>query len=257
MSDWDAALYRQFERERTRPAADLLAQVPDLKPRHIVDLGCGPGNSTQLLVRRFPAAEVIGIDRSAAMLTSARERLPGCRFEAGDIATWRSDVAPDLIFANAALQWLPDHSSLLPRLFGQLAPGGVLAVQLPDNRDEPSHAAMREAASENPWAAFIAGTAEARVGILDVAAYDDLLASTACTIDLWRTTYQHRMASAAAIVTWVRSTGLRPFLDALPEGHRPGFLARYETLIEAAYPPRADGKRLLAFPRLFIVAQRQ
>ena len=257
MSDWDAALYRQFERERTRPAADLLAQVPDIRPRHIVDLGCGPGNSTKLLVNRFPDAVVTGIDLSEAMLASARERLPRCRFEAADLATWRPDVAPDLIFANASLHWVSDHASLLPRLLNQLAPGGVLAIQMPDNRDEPSHAAMQQTASEEPWAAFILASTVARPGILAIAASYDLLAPKSRSLDIWRTTYQHPMASAAAIVTWVRSTGLRPYLDALPEDHRPGFLARYETLIEAAYPPRADGRRLLAFPRLFIVAQRR
>lgn len=256
MSEWDAALYRQFERERTRPAADLLDRCPPIQPRHIVDLGCGPGNSTELLVHRFPDAVVTGVDLSADMLAEARARLPECRFESADIARWQPTTAPDLLFANASLQWVADHAALLPRLLDHLVPGGILAVQMPDNRNEPSHAAMREAASEEPWAAFVSGSAAMRVGVLDAAGYYDLLAPKSRTLDLWRTTYQHPMASAAAIVAWVRSTGLRPFLEGLPEAHRPGFLSRYEGLIEAAYPPRADGQRLLAFPRLFIVAQR-
>ena len=227
MSDWDAALYRQFERERTRPAADLLAQCPVLVPRHIVDLGCGPGNSTELLVRRFPDAAVTGVDLSPSMLASARERLQDCRFEAADIATWKPATAPDLIFANAALQWVPDHAALLPRLMGQLAPGGILAIQMPDNRNEPSHAAMRQVASEALGAASFAGTAAAtRLGILGAEEYYDFLAPRSLAVDIWRTTYHHK-----------------------------AFLARYEALIDVNYPPRADGKRLLAFPRLFIIAQ--
>ena len=255
MSDWDAALYRQFERERTRPAADLLAQVPDHGPRIVVDLGCGPGNSTELLARRFPNASVTGIDRSASMLASARERLPGCTFQAQDIATWQPGSAPDLIFANASLQWVPDHTALLPRLVGQLAPGGVLAIQMPDTRNEPTHAAMRTVACDEPWVGLIPkpGTP---VGVLSATAYYDLLARRNEAPDIWRTTYQHPMPSAAAIVTWMRSTGLRPYLEALPEEHRAGFLERYTALIEAAYPPRSDGQRLLAFPRLFIVVRR-
>lgn len=256
MADWDAQLYGQFETERTRPAADLLAQVPLTVARHVVDLGCGPGNSTELLVRRFPGAVVTGIDTSADMLESARERLPGCRFEQADIATWVPERAPDLLFANAALQWVAGHETLLPRLLALLAPGGVLAIQMPDNREEPSHAAMRTAAAEAPWSGFIGQTAASRAKILAGTGYYDLLAPLSATLDLWRTVYQHPMASAGAIVTWVRSTGLRPFLDALPAEQREGFLARYEALIDAAYPARADGKRLLAFPRLFIVARR-
>lgn len=256
MTDWDAGLYRQFECERTRPAADLLAQLPDLRPSRIVDLGCGPGNATELLVQRFPDAAVTGIDLSETMLADARARLSACRFETADIATWQPTVAPDLIFANASLQWVPDHETLLLRLLDHLAPRGVLAIQMPDNRDEPSHAAMRQAASEEPWVTFSAGVATTRTGILSAAGYYDLLASRSRSLDVWRTTYQHAMTSTAAIVTWVRSTGLRPFLDALGEEHHLAFLSHYETMIEAAYPPRADGKRLFAFPRLFIVAQR-
>lgn len=125
MSDWNPALYSRFEDERTRPARELLARVSLSADttRIVHDLGCGPGNSTELLVARFPSATVIGADNSQSMLDSARKRLPTARFELSDIATWQPDTAPDLIYANAALQWVGDHETLLPKLFAMLAPG--------------------------------------------------------------------------------------------------------------------------------------
>lgn len=258
MADWNPALYRRFEDERTRPADELLARVPLAGATHVVDLGCGPGNSTELLVRRFPQAQVTGIDTSEAMLASARERLPGTAFERGDIATWVPAVAPDLIYANAALQWVAGHETLVPRLFSLLAPGGVLAIQMPDNRQEPSHRLMRAVAGEAPWRGPIGDADAVRTELATIAGYYDMLARDAASVDVWHTVYQHVMPSAGSIVDWLRSTGLRPFLDALPDGAlRAGFLAEYERRIAEAYPERSDGKRLLAFPRMFIVAQRR
>lgn len=258
MADWNPALYRQFEDERTRPARELLARVALEHPKRVCDLGCGPGNSTELLIERFPDAEVVGIDNSEAMLASARQRLPGRRFELGDIAAWRPDAPPDLIYANAALQWVGDHEALLPRLFESLAPGGVLAIQMPDNRDEPTHRLMREVAALEPWAGAIGDAAAVRTKIHSLTTYYDLLARIAGTdVDVWRTAYQHPMETPAAIVEWVRSTGLRPFVDPLSAEHRAAFLAEYERRIALAYLPRADRRLLLAFPRLFIVARRR
>lgn len=257
MSDWNPSLYTRFEDERTRPAADLLARVPLATARRVVDLGCGPGNSTELLVERFAGAEVIGIDHSPAMLDAARKRLPGLRFETADIAEWRPSQPPDLLYANAVLQWVGDHPRLLPRLLGALAPGGVLAVQMPDNLGEPSHVAMRETAAEPRFAAHLGSADAVRTRLLPADETYDLLAPQA-EVDLWRTTYHHLMDDAAAIVQWLRATGLRPYLDGLPDAAlREDFVAAYRQRIEAAYPPRADGRRLLAFPRLFFVARRR
>ena len=252
--NWDPALYTRFEDERTRPARDLLGRVTAPEVRIAVDLGCGPGNSTALIAERFPAAAVTGLDTSETMLASARARLPGVRFERADIASWVPETPPDLIVANASLQWVDDHERLVPRLFGVLAPGGVLAVQMPDNRDEPSHAAMRALAGQAPWSTHVGEAAATRVRVLPPAAYYDLLAPVAA--DVWRTIYLHPMDSAAAIVDWVSGTGLRPFIDPLPDDLRASYLAAYEARIAAAYPPRADGRRLLAFPRLFVVARK-
>lgn len=258
MADWNPALYRRFEDERTRPAAELLARVPLARATFAVDLGCGPGNSTELLVKRFPQARVVGVDNSAAMLVSARARLPGAEFVESDIANWSpaSGEAPDLLFANASLQWVPGHAELLPRLFGLLAPGGVLAVQMPDNWQEPSHRLMREVARDPAWAAQIGDAERLRAPLLGIDRYYDVLAPLAAEVDAWHTIYQHRMADADAIVQWLSSTGLRPFVDPLSDVLRAGFLAQYQRRIDIAYPLRADGQRLLAFPRQFIVARK-
>ena len=162
MADWDTGQYLKFADERTRPAADLLARVPLDAPARVVDLGCGPGNSTALLSARFPRAAITGLDSSPAMLEEARRTLPALTFVEADLATWAPDVPPDLIFANAVLQWLPDHAALLPRLAGFLAPGGCLAVQVPDNLDEPSHRLMRAVAEEDPFREALSGAAGAR-----------------------------------------------------------------------------------------------
>jgi trans-aconitate 2-methyltransferase len=257
MADWNPALYRRFEDERTRPARELLARVPLDECRLAYDLGCGPGNSTELIVERFPGARVVGIDNSPAMLESARKRLPGTGFELADVAAWQPPQAPDLIYANATLQWVPDHPRLVPRLFSLLAPGGVLAVQMPDNQQEPTHRAMREVASQAQFAAVIGDATKVRTELLPAGGYYDLLAADAAGVDVWHTVYQHVMASPAAIVEWVSGTGLRPFVDPLPADLRASFLAQYERCVARDYPQRADGQYLLAFPRLFFVARRR
>jgi trans-aconitate 2-methyltransferase len=209
-----------------------------------------------LLVQRFGAG-VVGLDNSPAMIEAARKRLPGVRFEFADISQWQPSRAPDLVYANAALQWVPDHAALFPRLFSLLAPGGVLAVQMPDNHQEPTHRAMREVAALPEFASTIGDPARLRPPMSTIQQYYDYLARDAEEVDVWHTIYQHRMASPAAIVEWVSATGLKPFMAPLDDAQRKAYLADYERRIDVAYPVRADGKRLLAFPRMFIVAQRK
>ncbi|MDP4299428.1 trans-aconitate 2-methyltransferase [Leptothrix discophora] len=260
MSDWNDTLYLRFGDQRTRAAVDLLARVqpePRAAVHEVVDLGCGPGNSTALLAARWPQAHITGVDRSPAMLQAARRALPALDWVEADVATWQaSEGRPvDLLFANAVFQWVPDHARLLPRLLGQVRPGGVLALQMPANRDEPSHRWMREL--PGPWSGRLGAAAEAMNHVLAPADYFDLLAPLAAEIDLWETRYEQVMDDADAIVDWVRATGLRPFLDALAdESERADYLAAYRARIDAAYPRRADGRRLFRFPRLFMVVRR-
>ncbi len=263
MTDWDPTLYLRFANERTRPAAELLARVPLVQARRVLDLGCGPGNSTELLAQRFASAQLCGIDHSPAMLAAARQRLPGADFVQADIAAWSppaGEQAYDLIYANASLQWVGGHEQLLARLFTALAPLGVLAIQMPDNLHEPSHLLMREVAALAQFAQHIGDAAGMRAAILAPQDYYDLLAAPelhAASVDVWRTVYQHPLQSSAAIAEWLGATGLRPFMEALPEALRPQFLAEYQRRLALAYGARADGTRLLAFPRLFVVAQRK
>ncbi len=254
MGDWNPELYRTFEDERTRPAMDLLAHVPLADPESVFDLGCGPGNSTGLLKERFARAEVAGIDSSPAMIAAARKRLPDCRFTTGDIATWQPAKPLSLIYANASLHWVPDHETLIPRLVSLLAPGGVLAVQMPDNEAEPTHRLMREIAEDGPWTHAIRNSGVARAATLTLTEYYDILAPLSARVDLWRTVYHHQMASAEAIVTWFEASGLRPFLAPLSEKQRGEFLRSYERGIARAYPERRGGLLLLPFPRKFFIA---
>ncbi|KAB0681194.1 trans-aconitate 2-methyltransferase [Aureimonas leprariae] len=255
-TDWNPSLYLRYADERTRPARELLARVPLERAASAVDLGCGPGNSTELVAERYPDATVLGLDTSDAMLAQARERLPGTRFERADIGTLAADRSFDLVYSNAALQWVPDHEMLFPRLFALVAEGGAFAMQMPDNQEEPSHSAMRETAKDGAWASKIGDADKVRARILPAERYYDLLAREASAVDIWRTTYHHVMKSAEAIVEWVSATGLRPFLEPLDERERADFVAAYTARIDAAYPPLADGRRLLRFPRLFLVARK-
>jgi trans-aconitate 2-methyltransferase len=256
MADWNAEQYLKFEDERTRPARDLLAQIPIADARKVVDIGCGPGNSTELLAKRWPQAAVSGIDTSADMLRQARQRLPGATFIEANVAHWVPPKDADVLFANAIFQWVPGHLRQLQRLLGGLPPGGVLAVQMPDNLDEPTHILMREVALLEPWRKTLSDHARVRDSVPKPGIYYDALRPLCARLEIWHTIYNHVLDDAAAIVEWVKGTGLRPFLDPLdPPEHRQ-FLAEYAARIAASYPPQADGKVLLRFPRIFIVAVR-
>lgn len=256
MSDWRPADYLTFADERTRAARDLLAQVPLDRVSRAYDLGCGPGNSTALLVERYPGADITGIDNSPAMLQAAEKACPGARFASGDLSDWLPETVPDLLFSNAAFQWVPNHIAVLERFAAVLPEGGVLAVQMPDNLMEPSHLLMRQAAEQGPWAQRLAGAAAARQALPEPGHYYARLKPFFRRLDIWHTIYNHPLPGVEGIVSWLMTTGLRPWLDPLSEDERRAYLARYRELLAEAYPEQADGTVLLRFPRLFIVGVR-
>jgi trans-aconitate 2-methyltransferase len=246
----------QFEDERTRASRDLLARVPLAEAKRVVDIGCGPGNSTELLAERFAGAHVVGLDSSAEMLEAARKRLPQATFVEADISRWTPREPVDLLFANAVFQWIPDHLSVLARLLESLSPGAVLAIQVPDNFSEPSHRLMVDVAMARPWRDRLESAKASRDKIPPPAGYYDRLKPLSANVDIWHTLYNHVLDGPDAIADMFASTGLRPYLALLDENERAAFLGEYRQRVAKAYPPLIDGRVLLRFPRLFVVAVR-
>ncbi len=252
---WDPNVYLSFEVERTRPAIELLARVPNGSPANIADLGCGPGNSTALLVARWPHARIEGIDSSPDMLDEAAESGVRATWCQADIADWNPQHKVDVIFANAAFQWVADHRILLPRLMSFLDQGGTLAFQVPRNFDEPCHRLLHAVAQDGPWAPKLNGVRD----WWNVCAPDDYFSTLephSARIDIWETRYLQVLDGEDAIFRWMSGTGLRPFAAALKGAERDAFLAEYKSRLAEAYPMRASGKTLYPFQRLFCVAVR-
>ena len=252
---WDPERYLAFADHRTRPALDLMARVPLAHAARVADLGCGPGNSTALLARRWPEAAIIGVDSSPAMLAQALASGLRATWVEADIARWTPEEPLDLIYSNAALHWVGHHGRLLPRLLGQVRAGGVLAVQMPRNFEAPSHALLRETARSGPWADRLAGIVD-QPPVAAPEWYYDLLSPLAQGLDIWETQYLHVLEGDDPVLNWTRGTALRPITQALDAEESAAFEAAYATRLRAAYPRRADGRTLFPFRRLFIVAQR-
>jgi trans-aconitate 2-methyltransferase len=257
---WDPALYLRFGDERLRPGFDLLARVGELPPGPIYELGCGTGVHARAIAARWPERTLIAIDNSKEMLAKAAAEPSAIRWQEADIAQWSAPEKGALIFSNATLQWLGAHARLFPHLLRQLVPGGTLAVQMPRNFSQPSHALMRETAAEGPWAAKLApvrGAASVlkEEPVMPPERYYDLLAPLAAAIDLWETEYLHVLSGEDPVLSWVSATALRPITDSLAGAERAAFLTAYGAKLKEAYPRRADGKTLLPFRRLFLVAR--
>jgi trans-aconitate 2-methyltransferase len=251
---WDPAQYLKWSDQHLRPAVDLLQRVPLADPARVVDLGCGTGNVTALLRARWPAARVIGIDGSPAMLERARASDPGVEWHEADVAAWTPAAPVDVLFSNATLHWLDDHARLFPRLLAAVAPGGVLAVQMPRNFGEPSHTSIHDLAREPRWCDRLDKLVRPEP-TKPPAFYWDLLVPRVRTLDVWETVYTHALTGDNPVADFVKGSWLKQFLDALDAADRGVFEAAYRARVARAYPPRTDGTTLFPFRRLFIVAQ--
>lgn len=255
---WDPQQYNRFERQRDRAAIDLLSQLPDdLDPHEIWDIGCGTGQHAALLKRRWPDARVHGLDSSAAMLEQARGLPDDVDWVQGDLEAWKPAAPVDLILANASLQWAPDHAELFRRLTEALAPDGVLAVQMPMAWETWHHTLMRQTAADGPWSARLKGV-DTIQPLLAAEAYYDAAADLCEEVNVWATTYLHVLDGENAVLEWMKGTALRPYLTALCEdpANRDAFLARLAQVLGEAFPRRPEGRTLLPFPRLFLLARR-
>lgn len=231
---------------------DLLAAVPLQHPRIVYDLGCGAGNVTRLITERWPDAEVTGVDDSATMLAKAATELPSLRWVQRSLADWRADAAADLIYSNAALHWLPDHAALFPALLDQLAPGGVLAVQMPRNFGAPSHTMIADTVRAGPWRARLEPLLKPSP-VAEPGYYYGVIAPRVAQLDIWETEYLQVLDGIDPVKEWTKGTWLKQVLDALDQPQRSAFESDYAARVRSAYPMRDDGRTLFPFRRLFIV----
>lgn len=254
MPDWSAEQYLKFELQRTQPAVDLANRIGPIQPADILDVGCGPGNSTQVLARFFPQTEILGVDNSQNMIDAARASYPALSFQLCDARSQLAEIGRqfDVVFANACIQWIPNHPALLREMMSLLRQDGVLAVQTPMNYEEPIHRIITRIVAGPPWAGKILSP---RVFYnLPAAEYFDILSEIASDFTLWQTTYYHRMQSHGEIMEWYRGTGLRPYLEVLSAEEQIAFEEEVYAEVVKAYPCRRNGEVIFRFPRLFFVA---
>lgn len=252
---WNPDVYMKFSALRTRPALELASRCGPVGDGLIYDLGCGSGNSTQVLASLNPEARLIGVDSSTEMLYRAGNEGPAAAlWTQGDLESWSADEPADLIFSNAAYQWLDHHEQLLPRLLDHVKPGGKLAIQMPQNFAAPSHVFMRKIASEGPFGSKLKPHLR-HDPVGSPQDYYDLFAARAASIDIWETEYAQILEGEDPVFNWVSGTALRPIMAALEDDEREIFASDYKRALTQAYPPRPDGKTVFPFKRIFIVVQ--
>ncbi|MFG1703821.1 trans-aconitate 2-methyltransferase [Nonomuraea sp. M3C6] len=251
---WDPETYAVYADERSRPFIELISRVGAVDPDYVVDAGCGSGELTVELGKRWPRATVEGFDSSPAMITKARKLETPVRFAVADVDTWRPDRPMDVIVSNAVLQWVPAHRDVLEHWVEALAPGGWLAFQVPGNFDAPSHVAIRELCASRAWSDRLGDVTRANpVG--DPVDYLDLLNDCGCQVDAWETTYTHVLRGADPVLDWVSGTALRPILDLLDQDEQRRFKQDLAKPLAEAYPARSYGTPF-PFRRIFVVAQK-
>ncbi|MQA61742.1 MAG: trans-aconitate 2-methyltransferase [Actinophytocola sp.] len=251
---WDPDAYLGYLDLRSRPFFDLVSRIDERSPRRVVDLGCGPGNLTLTLSRRWPSAALEAMDSSEEMVNAARSR--GIEARLGDVNEWSPRPDTDVVVCNAVLHWVPEHAEVLRRWVRELSAGAWIAVQLPRNFSEPSHELLRELAAEPKWQRAL-GTAVQLDGseVLDALHYAELFAAEGCQVDAWETTYVQRLTGKDPVLDWISGTALRPIKDALEPELWDRFRAQLAPRLRKAYPPRSDGTTWFPFRRVFATAR--
>jgi trans-aconitate 2-methyltransferase len=252
--DWDPDHYLKFKNERTQPSIDLVSRISiEYSPENIVDIGCGPGNSSRVLSQRWPVANIVGVDNSAAMIEKAQNDYPDQKWILADALDFEPAAKFDIVFSNATIQWIPNHERLFDKLTGLLSPRGAIAIQLPRFRDMVLGRIIHSVSRRKEWEKETDGCSELFT-CHDVSRYYDLLATTVKSMDMWETDYVHVMPSPAAIVDWIKGSGMRPYLDRIDnENRKKNFELEVLDEITKSYPAQRDGKVLFPFKRLFFI----
>ncbi|HEX2919600.1 MAG TPA: methyltransferase domain-containing protein [Bacteroidales bacterium] len=255
-NDWNPAQYLKFDKERLQPSIDLVARIDYIDPAKIIDIGCGPGNSTQVLLNRWPGSKIVGADNSQAMIKRAKEDYPEQKWILFDAGIDLIDDKFDIVFSNATIQWIPDHGSLIQRFSEMLIDNGVLAVQLPLFFEMPLGRSISVISKNGKWSAAT-NDVDNLFTINDQSFYYDNLARYFRKIDIWTTDYYHVMDSQSSILAMIRSTGLKPYLERISDDNdKKSFEDHVMNGIKNDYPLQANGKVLFPFKRLFFIAKK-
>jgi trans-aconitate 2-methyltransferase len=252
--DWDPDLYLKFKDERTQPAIDLISKInAAFQPESILDVGCGPGNSSQALLERWPEARLTGIDNSASMIEKAKATYPNNLWVLADAASYAPTARYDLVFSNATIQWIPDHEKLFKKLFNLINSGGSLAIQVPRFDEMPVSKAIQEVSSREKWEESTRGCADLLTRH-DYKYYFELMSADYQAVEMWQTDYIHILESQYAILEWIRSTAIKPYLDCInEEGEKALFESELLAEIKRDYPVQRNGKVIFPFRRLFMI----
>jgi trans-aconitate 2-methyltransferase len=254
MSDWNPSNYLKFKNERTQPSKDLASRIAIENPKSILDLGCGPGNSTKILADKWPKAIVIGIDNSPEMIKKAKADYPYLSWVLSDISKLDAGSTSDIVFSNATLQWLGNHETLIPKLFKHVNKDGALAVQVPANQNEPLHQALLTVSKSAKWKEYT-GNCDQLMNYRSSEYYYAILSRLTQSFELWETTYIHVLDNHRALIEWYKSTGMRLYLNALPnDSARTQFEEDVLDICKREYEIQENGKILYPFSRVFFVA---
>jgi len=255
--DWNPDLYLKFKNERTQPSIDLISKINiSFRPKSILDIGCGPGNSSQALLQRWPGAKLTGIDSSPNMIDKAKKSYPDNIWIVADASKYTSDTKYDIVFSNATIQWIPNHENLFKNFLNMTNDGGVLAVSVPRFDEMPISKILNKVAGNEKWKTATKGCAETFTRY-DYQFYYNLISPDYQTVEMWQTDYIHVLESQPAIIEWISSTGMKPYLDRLNEKEKTQFEDEVLSEVKHYYPVQNNGKVLFPFKRLFMIGYKQ